>query len=99
MDLNVTSFEGNISLSCTASGFPVPSIVWLHNGTAVDDTSERIQIIETSSSRSVSSVLVTTMAMTNDSGDYVCNLESALFPTVPGEPVRVLVQGMLSAFV
>ena len=34
VSLNATSTE-SITLSCDASGFPVPSITWLHNGTEV----------------------------------------------------------------
>ena len=34
VSLNATSTE-SIILSCDASGFPVPSITWLHNGTEV----------------------------------------------------------------
>ena len=43
-DLNVT--RGNsIMLSCTATGFPIPYIIWRHNDTDIDAKSDpRIQI-------------------------------------------------------
>ena len=43
-DLNVT--RGNIiMLSCTATGFPIPYIIWRHNDTDIDiEADPRIQI-------------------------------------------------------
>ena len=77
---------------CNASGYPVPSISWIHNGTAVND-SDRIRIIPESSTRAFASVLNISSATASDSGEYTCIVSSPNFETVSSQPVTVLIQG------
>ena len=93
MDTNVTTTE-NIILTCTASGFPVPSISWTHNGTAVNE-SISINITEQDEDRMTLSMLTVTGAVINDSGQYECSATSPIgnFSIVESGPVLVLVQG------
>ena len=90
-DLNVTTSE-NFTLMCNATGYPVPSILWFHNGTAVNESS-RITIVPQSSSRVSLSVLSVSTAMATDSGMYTCNASSPEFQTVSSGTVNVLIQG------
>ena len=91
--VNATLSE-NFTLVCSASGYPVPTITWTHNGTIVsEDENNRATIIsELVASRSVISALTVSMAMKNDSGDYSCIATSSISDFQSG-PVTVLVQG------
>ena len=89
--MNVTTSE-NFTLMCNPTGYPVPSILWFHNGTAVND-SNRITIIPQNSSGVSLSVLSVSTAMTTDAGIYTCNASSPEFQTVSSGPVNVLIQG------
>ena len=93
MDMNVTTTE-DIILTCTASGYPVPSISWNHNGTTVSE-SISINITEQDEDRMTLSTLTVTGADFNDSGQYECFATSPIgsFQTVENGPVTVLVQG------
>ena len=95
VDMNVTSFQDNIILTCNASGYPVPSISWTHNATTVSDTDDRTSIAEQFGVRSIMSTLTVMTAMTNDSGMYECIVTSPMgeFEQVNSGPVTVLVQG------
>jgi len=77
---------------CNASGYPVPSISWTHNETAVNE-SDRIRIIPETSTRAIVSVLNILSATASDSGDYTCIVSSLNFETVSSRPVTVLIQG------
>ena len=94
-DLNVTTAE-SFNLMCTASGHPMPSISWTHNGTAVNQN-DRLQIItvEESSSRTSESVLIVSTSTASDSGKYTCIASQPVsdFQTVSSRPVTVLIQG------
>ena len=92
-DLHVAT-AGDVTLMCSASGYPVPSISWTHNGTAVNE-SDRITIIQESNTRSSTSVLSISAAVANDSGEYTCIASSPVsdFQTVSSEPVTVFVHG------
>ena len=85
---------GDVALMCSASGYPVPSISWTHNGTAVNE-SDRITIIQESNTRSSTSVLSILATMENDSGEYTCIASSpvSVFQKVSNGPVAVFVQG------
>ena len=96
--MNVTSFEGVITLYCEGTGFPIPDITWYQNGTALESDSEDNTIITTISipdTRIVNSSLVITRPMVNNSGLYHCNLSSSVseYEQVMSEEVLVLVQG------
>ena len=94
-DENVTSTK-DLVLVCTATGFPVPDIVWIHNGTVVDAAeSDQTSITEVSMERQLMSTLTVTNTIFNNSGDYVCNATSSEFDPVISDPVLVLIQGQL----
>ena len=83
-------------LTCNASGYPVPTILWTHNGTTVDENeNNRATIAPSTGSRSVLSVLTVSMGAINDSGDYACIVSSSIdeFQNITGGSVTVLVQG------
>ena len=94
MAMNVTTLE-DIILTCTASGYPAPSISWTHNGTTVDESISQISITEQNGERMVMSTLIVTGALTNDSGEYECFATSPIvsFQIVNSGPVTVLAQG------
>lgn len=88
-DTNVTITE-ELVLDCTASGFPVPMISWIHNGTVIDpEESDQVTIIQ---SRQITSTLRVTSTTLSHSGDYVCSAASPTFNMVTSQPVLVLVQ-------
>jgi len=92
---NATISE-NFTLSCNASGYPVPTILWTHNGTTLDDTENDCATITPSTGlRSVLSVLTVSVGAINDSGEYACIVTSSVndFQNITGGPVTVLVQG------
>ena len=90
-DQNVTSFEGTIMLSCTATGFPTPTITWFHNNTmednATDIMSQRINVYTT---RSTLTVLE---PATDDSGMYFCRAFIDGYDNSDSDIVTVLIQG------
>ena len=95
MDGNVATME-DIILTCTASGYPAPSISWTHNGTTINESISQINIT-TQNGESVSiSTLTVTGALINDSGEYECFATSPIgnFQIVNSGPVTVLVQGI-----
>ena len=85
---NVTSFEGIIMLSCTATGFPAPTITWFHNNSMEGNTSA--QRINDYTTRSIVTI---SMPATNDSGMYYCTAAVDGFNDVDSNTVTVLVQG------
>ena len=94
---NATISE-NFTLACNASGYPVPTILWIHNGTAVDeDRNDHATIIQSTALRSFWSILTVSMGAVNDSGEYACNVTSSVndFPNITGGPVTVLLQGKM----
>ncbi len=98
---NVTSIQDNITLTCNASGFPIPQISWTHNMTGINGSDDRVSITEDQGQRSVLSTLTVTRAMTNDSGQYECMVTSpvATYDQVLSGPVAILVQGMYTSLV
>ena len=94
--INVTSVEDDIVLSCSATGFPTPSITWQHNGSLVTEMGH-VEINETMSFYQRNSTLIVRTAMTNDTGNYSCTATSSLtfYHPVTSEVVLVLVQGEL----
>ena len=99
LSLNVTFMENSIFLSCQASGFPVPTISWLHNGTDISITADpRLSIVTQERERSILSILEVNAlnVNVNDSGEYVCSASSSIteFLDVLSDPVIVLVRGV-----
>ena len=93
-DVNATLSE-NFTLVCSASSYPIPNILWTHNGTMVnEDENDRATIIpELITLRSVTSTLTVSMAAINDSGDYTCIVTTSVIQNITAGPVTVLVQG------
>ncbi len=82
------------TLNCTASGFPVPSITWLHNDTQLNlPNRTNVVIVENNIARSVFSVLTVTMATSVDTGNYSCRAEIPAAPPVESEDISVILQG------
>ena len=68
---NVTAGQ-SFSLTCNATGYPVPSIEWTLNGTSYIIDPSVSTITPTEGLRSNTSVLVVRNAMVNDTGIYQC---------------------------
>ncbi len=82
------------TLNCTASGFPVPSITWLHNNTQLNlPNRTNVVIVGNNTARSVVSVLTVTMATSVDTGNYSCRAEIPAAPPVESEDIFVILQG------
>ena len=90
-DVNVTRTE-LLELTCAASGFPRPSIVWVHNETEVMDGG-RINITHTPSGVEITSTLEVTNTFSDDSGNYRCVAVSTPFSNVSSDTALVLIQG------
>ena len=99
--MNATLSE-NFTLVCSASGYPVPTIVLTHNGTLVnEDENDRATIRpQWITSRSVMSTLTVSLAVINDSGDYACIVTSSIgdFQNITAGPVTLLVHGETRLF-
>ena len=89
-DQNVTSFEGAINLTCIATGFPAPTITWIHNDTLENSTSYIVEEINVYTTRST---FMMSMAETNDSGMYFCRAAIEGYDDVDSNMATVLVQG------
>ena len=101
---NVTDFEGVIVLSCNVSGYPIPSIVWLHNNTELSKEDSRVTIDSMNYNESSDhldqfgqafSTLVIRNPNVNDSGDYSCQAATSninFYVPVASNNVTVLVQ-------
>lgn len=89
-DVNVTIIEGAIVLTCTATGFPSPTITWFHNNT--------LNVIgsyatESANVYTTKSIFTRLSPMTNDSGRYFCSAAIDGYDDVHSDIVMVLVQG------
>ena len=76
---NITHFAGgNISLQCTASGIPTPTITWLKNGQSLpisDDgrvSVDNTMILDTPNQKTILSRLVFQGLLLTDDADYRC---------------------------
>ena len=85
-------------LTCMASGFSTPRILWYHNRTLLNETErDNVEIlsINDDTTYSVTSYLNVTMVMTRDSGVYHCMAITG----IPGDDatdsdaVTVIIQG------
>ena len=68
---NVTAGQ-SFTLSCNATGYPVPNVEWTLNGTSYIINVLVTTITLTEGLRSNTSVLVVNNAITNDTGIYRC---------------------------
>ena len=96
LSVNVSIEVDNITLNCTARGFPIPTISWMHNGTlltSMDANEVLIVTMDTQMLRTVGSTLVIYSALANNTGDYVCIASSPFYSNVTSTTARVLVQG------
>lgn len=93
---NVSIVVEDIELSCSASGFPFPTITWLHNGTDIDETDVDITIQEGSGDDfgTVSSYLRINDTEIPDSGEYMCVASNGFGDDAESDNVTVLVQGI-----
>ena len=100
VSINVTIEVENITLNCTARGFPVPSITWAHNGSLITSTEDEIFIytLPTSYLRTVQSIIVINAAMANNTGDYKCIASSPFYDSVNSTVALVLVQGNVCVY-
>ena len=101
---SVTGFESVIVLSCNVSGFPIPSIIWLHNNTIVAGEVLRVNITTMDYDESnddptkfgqAFSTLTISSPNVNDSGDYACQASisnNTFYPPVTSNSVIILVQ-------
>ena len=92
-------------LSCNVSGYPIPSIVWLHNHTQMSKEASRLTIDSMNYNESSDrpdqfgqafSTLVIRSPYVNDSGDYSCQAVDSkidFFAPATSKSVTVLVQG------
>ena len=101
---NVTYLQGLIVLSCNVSGFPIPSVTWLHNNTEVMEEVPRVNIstVEynensvdlTQFGRAFSTLTIVTPNF-NDSGDYACRATISsidFYAPVTSDNVTVIVE-------
>ena len=88
--INVTITEGSIVLTCTATGFPSPTIVWFHNDTLVDNSSYTDEAINFYTTRSIFNKSIPVL---NDSGSYFCRAVIEGYDAMDSEVAIVLVQG------
>ena len=89
-DMNVTIFEDTIILTCTATGFPSPTITWFHNGTLDILGSYTTVAVNVYTTRSTFMKL---SPMTNDSGGYFCRAAVNGYDNANSDVAIVLVQG------
>jgi len=69
---NVTVGE-NFTLTCNATGYPVPSIQWTLNGTSYNIRDPSVTtVMETPMLRSLTSIIMVNNATVNDTGVYQC---------------------------
>ena len=87
---NVTSFEGNITLSYMATGFAAPTITWFHNNSMEDNA---LYISETINAYTTRSTFIMSMSATSDSGLYFCRAAIDGYDEVDSSRVTILVQG------
>ena len=95
-DQNVTIFEDNIMLTCTANGFPPPTITWFLNNTLEVNSSfitAETNIYTTRSTFTKSTIVNT------DSGTYFCRAAIDGYGDINSDTVTVLVQGEYSCLV
>ena len=72
---NIT--EGD-SITCTATGYPVPDIVWLNNDGSVVDKNRLVPSIITTVEDNIFSISVSMILRRGDGGVYTCHASNFL---------------------
>ncbi len=91
MNVSIATKE-NITLSCNASGFPSPRIVWNYNGSLLMNDRFDVVTVELDSYR-VQSSLSVIFANVSDSGLYTCTAISNVDNSNISEDATLIVQG------
>ena len=89
--INITTTEA-LELVCVVDGFPIPGIVWTHNGTEIPSDDLRITEEMSMDVQRMSAFSVTNTS-SSDSGEYVCIAVSPVFANVNSDPALILIQG------
>ena len=77
------------NITCTATGYPVPDIVWLNNdGSVVNESRLVTDIVTTTDIGNLSSVSVSMLVTRNDAGVYMCVANN----TVGNDTITIFVQ-------
>ena len=66
------------SITCTATGYPVPDIVWLNNDGSVVDKNRLVPSIMATGAGNTSSMSVSMIVRRGDSGVYTCQASNFL---------------------
>ena len=85
----------DIELTCSAAGFPLPLISWLHNGKRLNQ-SDRVSITPqiNDNTNEVTSLVVVSETVLSDTGLYQCIVTNLpVYAPVMSNTVTVLVQG------
>ena len=90
-DMNISRTE-DLELVCTAEGFPLTSVVWLHNSTEVEENGT-ICINTTIELFRITVKITVKNTSLDDSGYYQCIAMSPVFPDIPSDTAYVLIQG------
>ena len=61
-------------IQCAFEGLPIPTVIWLHDGTVLTDGSNGITI----ATGDTASTLTITMVTADDSGSYTCMVSNLL---------------------
>ncbi len=70
---NVTAnYSGQVSFVCSATGLPIPTIVWLKDSTLVPVFLPRVIVSTNNGTSNVTSILTITGLLTSDEGQYIC---------------------------
>ena len=71
--------NSGVSLSCSAIGFPAPTLTWWFNGSVVDDASDNIDIDDDVTQVNSTSSVLTIMSFGSDNiGYYVCSAQNPI---------------------
>ena len=99
-DLTPIATQDNTTIFCQAEGSPAPSVVWYHNSSKlIESTHVTIENAATNG-LIVTSRIVISMAIVNDTGNYTC-IFSSLIPAYNfvSSTITIYVQGMLKYFI
>ena len=99
-DLTLVATQDNTTIFCQAEGSPAPSVVWYHNlSKLIESTHVTIENTATND-LIVTSKIIISMAMVNDTGNYTC-IFSSLIPSYNfvSSTITTYVQGMPKYFI
>lgn len=90
--VNTVHFAGgNVSLQCSASGIPTPTITWFKNGAEMLASGDRLTVNSIQTPDTAVSTLVIQGLLISDDADYQCEANSS------GPGVTVFTATSLSA--